>query len=138
MGRGAARFGAGRLGASRIPVLERHELAGGKLAALLSRHASRDLFDAHRLLTPSEAAQLDRSRLRLAFVVYGGINRKDWRTVSPDDVDFTQQELEDQLVPVLRVAQAREIQRNPDWAPRLVRECRAALAVVLPLIGSGI
>ena len=28
---------------------------------------------------------LQRDRLRLAFVVYGGINRKDWRTVSSDE-----------------------------------------------------
>ena len=37
--------------ASGVPVLDVHELAAGKLAALLARHASRDLFDAHMLLT---------------------------------------------------------------------------------------
>ena len=33
-----------------FPVLDIHELAAGKLAALLARRASRDLFDAHHLL----------------------------------------------------------------------------------------
>ncbi len=55
------------------------ELAAGKLSALLARRASRDLFDAHHFLT---RVAFDRRRLRVAFVVYGGINRRDWRTVS--------------------------------------------------------
>jgi len=35
----------GSYSATQIPVLDLHELAAGKLAALLSRRASRDLFD---------------------------------------------------------------------------------------------
>ncbi|MCK4727607.1 MAG: nucleotidyl transferase AbiEii/AbiGii toxin family protein, partial [Desulfobacterales bacterium] len=61
--------------ASRISVLDPHELAAGKLTALLARHADRDLFDVHLLLTHGG---LDNRRLRLAFVVYGAMNRKDW------------------------------------------------------------
>ncbi len=34
-----------------VPVLDIHELAAGKLSALFSRQASRDLFDAHSLFT---------------------------------------------------------------------------------------
>jgi hypothetical protein len=47
-------------------------------------------------------------------------------------VDFTQSELEDQLLPVLRAAYARDAAHDPEWARRLVEECRAALHVVLP------
>ena len=82
-----------------VPVLDLHELAAGKLAALLSRHASRDLYDAHQLLT---RATLDPTRLRLAFVVYGAMNRKDWRTMTADDVGFTPAEVERELLPTLR------------------------------------
>ncbi len=82
-----------------VPVLDLHELAAGKLAALLSRHASRDLFDAHQLLT---RATLDPTRLRLAFVVYGAMNRKDWRTVTAADVGFAPAEVERELLPTLR------------------------------------
>ena len=60
--------------AREIPLLDLHELAAGKLAALLARQASRDLFDAHLLLTRQA---LDAERLRLGFVVYGAMNRKD-------------------------------------------------------------
>ncbi|MFW6157736.1 MAG: nucleotidyl transferase AbiEii/AbiGii toxin family protein [Planctomycetota bacterium] len=66
-----------------IPILDIHELTAGKLAALLARKASGDLFDVHRLLA---AERLDPRRLRLGFVLYGAMNRRDWRTVHPEDV----------------------------------------------------
>jgi predicted nucleotidyltransferase component of viral defense system len=66
-----------------IPILDLHELAAGKLVALLARGQARDLFDSHRILNLTD---LDLDRLRIAFVVYGGMNRKDWRTVSIKDV----------------------------------------------------
>ena len=40
---------------------------------------------------------LRRDWLRIAFVVYGGMNRKDWRTVSLDGVDYDAAELARQL-----------------------------------------
>jgi len=80
-------------------MLDLHELAAGKFAALLARSAERDIFDAHRLLG---AKGIDRVKLRLAFVVYGGINRKDWRTVSVDDVKGDVETAWRELVPTLR------------------------------------
>ena len=50
-----------------IPVLNLHELAAGKLAALFARHASRDLFDIHHLFTKTS---VHREPLRLGFVLY--------------------------------------------------------------------
>ncbi len=114
--------------ASGIPVLDLHEIAAGKLAALLSRRASRDLFDAHMLLT---RGGLDEEKLRLGFVLYGAMNRKDWRTVRAEDVDVDARELRNRLLPVVRadfIANAGDVQ---DWAARLVAECRAALAPLL-------
>ena len=80
----------GTLPTPAFPILDIHELAAGKLAALLARQASRDLFDAHRLLL---RGGLDPQRLRIAFVVYGAMNRKDWRTVSVDNITFEPREL---------------------------------------------
>lgn len=81
----------GSFSTTQIPLLDAHELAAGKLAALFGRSASRDLFDVRELL---QRVNLDRDKLRLGFVVYGGINRRDWRSVSltdlaadPDEVD---------------------------------------------------
>jgi len=112
-----------------VPVLDLHELAAGKLAALLSRHASRDLYDAHQLLT---RATLEPAKLRLAFVIYGAMNRKDWRTVKADDVGFAPAEVECELLPTLRRegenARDREAGVNA-W----IAETRAALSLVLPM-----
>ena len=80
--------------ARQIQVLDDHELAAGKLAALLARGASRDLFDARQLLAEEI---FDPDKLRLAFVVYGGINRVDWREVSADTVTTTVDDVKGQL-----------------------------------------
>ena len=115
--------------ASGIPILDEHELAAGKLAALLSRHAARDLFDAHQYLI---RAAFDPVMLRLALIVYGALNRKDWRTVSVDDIGFETHELRSTLVPVLRTDHLAAMDDPDGWAERMVEETRAALTVVLP------
>ena len=119
----------GHAGAHHVPVLDVNELAAGKLAALLSRHASRDLFDAHQLLASD---LLDAERLRIAFVVYGGANRLDWRTVAIRDVLFEAHELRDQLIPVLQRSGKME-GVSDSFAERLLDETRAMLVAVLPL-----
>jgi predicted nucleotidyltransferase component of viral defense system len=53
-------------------VVDVHELAAGKLSALLSRRQARDLFDCSNLFRMDG---LDRERLRLAFVVYDAMQR---------------------------------------------------------------
>lgn len=113
-----------------FPVLDIHELAAGKLKALLSRHASRDLFDAHTLFR-SGKLQLD--VLRLAFVLYGAMSAKDWRTVQTTDVDFTDDDLNSQLIPVLRRDVRNALGATADWGQRLVEETRGFLADLLPL-----
>ena len=119
--------------ATGIPVLDDHELASGKLAALLARRQARDLFDSHRVLRMDN---LDSRRLRIGFVVYGAMNRKDWRTVSSGDVDLDVVELARQLAPTLRVAAAEVQVESAEYGTRLVRECREGLSVVLPFTDS--
>jgi hypothetical protein len=119
--------------ATGIPVLDHHELAAGKLAALLARRQARDLFDSHRILRMDN---LDSHRLRIGFVVYGAMNRKDWRTVSSDDVDFDAMDLARQLVPTLRVNAAEVQAESAEYGMRLVRECREGLSAVLPFTDS--
>ena len=116
-----------------IPVLDIHELAAGKLAALLARGQGRDLFDSHRIL---RMENLDSHRLRIGFVVYGAMNRKDWRTVSLGEVDFDAMDLARQLVPTLRVNAAEVQAESAEYGARLVRECREGLSAVLPFTDS--
>jgi hypothetical protein len=110
-------------------MLDIHEVAAGKLAALLARQGSRDLFDVRHLLS---RGGLDRERLRLAFVVYGAMNRRDWRTVSISNVQFDSRELGNNLLPLLRRDFA-ETEDIAGWAARLVEQCQQGLEMVLPL-----
>jgi hypothetical protein len=116
--------------AKEIAVVDRHELAAGKLAALCSRNASRDIFDARELLRRDD---IDRDKLRLAFVVYGGLNRKDWRTVQIDDIAADALELKRDLVPMLRAGVRPLDAEILSWSEMLVRETRELMAAVLPL-----
>jgi predicted nucleotidyltransferase component of viral defense system len=112
-----------------IPLLDIHELGAGKLAALFGRHASRDLFDSHQLLTK---CSVDIKQLRLASLVYGAMGNKDWREISSDGIHFEKSELKDQLIPVLR----KRTFRNDDWLSwtnQLLADCKTALKVLFPL-----
>jgi predicted nucleotidyltransferase component of viral defense system len=115
--------------ARHIPILDLHELTAGKLAALLSRRQTRDLFDCHQLL---HLNKLDRERLRTIFVVFGAMNRKDWRTVVAEDVAFDPVELARQLLPTLHFHAIQERITSAEYGTRLVNECREALSMVLP------
>ena len=119
----------GSFQAQQIPLLDINELAAAKLAALLARHAARDLFDAHQLLTQ---VKLDDAKLRLAFLVYGGMNIEDWRKVSVEHVDFDAEELKQNLIPVLRGEAVSKLEDGREWSERLVRETRENLSRVLP------
>lgn len=116
--------------AKKIPILDIHELAAGKLAALFSRRQARDLFDIHQLLIN---AALNVKRLRVAFVVYGALNRKDWRTISLEDINFNPDELKQMLLPVLRANTNFDKGEVNEFAQRLLVECRDQLSAVFPL-----
>lgn len=116
--------------ATEIPVLDIHELAAGKLAALFARSASRDLFDSHLLLTQGH---LDDARLRLGFVLYGAMNRRDWREVRASDVALDAKDVENQLIPVIRKDYLADAGKQRKWAERMLKECRRGLKKVLPL-----
>ncbi|MBI4489179.1 MAG: nucleotidyl transferase AbiEii/AbiGii toxin family protein [Deltaproteobacteria bacterium] len=115
---------------TQICLQDFHELAAGKLAALLSRRASRDLFDVHQLLT---SALFNREALRTCFLIYGAMNRKDWRTVSANDVRFQVNELKKFLLPLLREVAVNGMGSVEAWANSLLSECREKLSIILPL-----
>ena len=113
-----------------VPVLDLHELIGGKLAALFGRTAARDVFDAWNLLDRDD---LDVQKLRLAFVVYGGVNRRDWRTLERDEIHLDPVEVERNLVPVVRQGTAPPRAELRAWTERLIHETRERIAQVIPL-----
>jgi hypothetical protein len=113
-----------------VPVLDLHELVAGKLAALFGRTAARDVFDAHGLLG---RADLDATRTRLAFVAYGAMNRRDWRSVSVGELRLDPKEAERMLVPLLRAGVGPPRAEVAAWAEGLVTRTQERLAAVLPL-----
>lgn len=116
--------------AQQIAVVDRHELAAGKLAALCSRNASRDLFDARELF---RVASFDRVKLRLAFVLYGAWNRKDWREIRVEDISAETSEVKRELVPMLRLDLRPKDRELAAWTEMLIREVREQMALLLPL-----
>lgn len=119
----------GRYKASKVRILDEHELIAGKLSALFSRGAARDLFDAHKLLSQDG---LNQEALRIAFIVYGGFSRKDWRTISVDDLTIDSNDLYNQLLPLLNEQSIQTSQNLYEWAKLLLENCRERLEIVLP------
>ncbi|MCY4529260.1 MAG: nucleotidyl transferase AbiEii/AbiGii toxin family protein [Chloroflexi bacterium] len=114
--------------ATGIPVVDKHELAAGKLAALLTRRRARDLFDSSLIFSIDG---LDVTKLRTAFVVYGAGVRRDWRTVSIEDAAFDPEELFSQLVPALRSGGMQRADAAA-YGYDLVHKCRRVLSELLP------
>jgi len=115
--------------ATSIPVLDIHELAAGKFSALLTRSASRDIYDAHALLN---SGMLNPAVLRPIFTAYAGMSRVDFRPVTVDKIAFGAEELRNQLLPVLRSSEVDRIDDLDAWAEKLCSTCRERLTMVLP------
>jgi len=113
-----------------VLVLDDHELAAGKLAAMMARCAPRDLFDTRILLARED---LDRAKLRAGFVAYGGMSRTDWRTVTIDDIAVETRDVERELIPMLSADAAPARADIPTWTTKLITECRDLMGSVLPL-----
>lgn len=121
----------GSFSAKQIPVVNPYELAAGKIKALLSRKASRDLFDAHLIL---QDENFEYEKLRLMLTIYGAMNPKDWRTINPADVGFLTDELKARLLPVLNQGQAAKVSEELNhWAQTIVSECQEYLSKFFPL-----
>ena len=120
----------GALQVENLPLMDIHELAAGKLAALLDRSAARDLYDAVRLLSMPE---LDPERLRIALVVYAGMNTHDLLDVGPDSLNVSAEEVAARLTPLLRRG---EVGGSPPevraYTERLLVQCKESLGHLLP------
>ncbi len=119
--------------AQNVPILDMHEIFAGKLAALFSRRQARDLFDCHEIFSLDG---INPKKVRPAFIVYGAMNRMDWRTISIQDVDFDPTELTRQLTPTLQTALVEETGPADEYGKRLVVETREALSFLFPFTDS--
>jgi len=113
------------------PVLDIHELAAGKLSALLNRTASRDLFDAHHLMTK---INLDIKKLREVLVVYLAMTKIDLASLLPEAIEYQVTDVKNRLLPVMhQQSQLRTLPQLKTWATTMLAELRQALTSLLPL-----
>ena len=115
--------------AVQIPVLEKHELTAGKLAALIARTQARDLYDTQQIF---DSLTLNTHLLRTVFVVYGSMNRLDWRTISLSSITVGVQDIGKKLLPVLQNHSPIAGQTEEMYGNQLVDKCRKALQSLLP------
>ena len=76
-------------------VLDLHEVVAGKLVALISRHAARDLFDARRILSIDG---LNWDWIKAVVLAIGASDRRDWRLMSIDKIQGNVREFLQKLV----------------------------------------
>jgi hypothetical protein len=70
--------------ATNVPVLDIHEIVAGKMVALITRHAARDLFDAQRIIAMPD---LDWTKIKAATLMIGASAKSfDWRIASPEAI----------------------------------------------------
>lgn len=118
----------GNYQAFNVPVLDIHEVAAGKLAALLDRQAGRDLFDARRLFaTPN----IDWQRVRIGLLAIGAGGRRDWRQVSVQSIGGDPRELREKLMICLPRTAFPNAAAVTAWIAESVRELQGLVA---PLI----
>ena len=94
---GIARMQSSPFGDVRVKnvlVLDLHEVVAGKLVALISRHAARDLFDARRILS---IEGLNWNWIKAAVLAIGASDRRDWRSMSIDKIQGNVREFRQKL-----------------------------------------
>ena len=121
-------FPLGTFKADDIPVLDIHELAAGKLCALLARCKPRDLFDAYHLLN---CAELDLRILRRCFVVYAAFNKVDFSEISAlEELKFDTQQFRQELMETL--ANGTTADTPQQYLDKLLNGCQEKLNAILP------
>ena len=79
-------------------------------------------------------AVLDKEKLRLGFVLYGAMNRRDWRDISPDDINTTSKEMRNRLFSMLRLEFIEKLETPEKWAAELTEKVREEISIFLPFV----
>jgi predicted nucleotidyltransferase component of viral defense system len=112
--------------ANKIRIVDLREIAAGKIVAMAARSASRDLYDAWRLL---HAEGLDWKAVKLATLAIGAATRDlDWRTASLDGYRYDINELRGKLLTVVKNDMFDKDGSPEAWCERVLAECQEGLA----------
>jgi predicted nucleotidyltransferase component of viral defense system len=113
-----------------FPIISLPELTAGKMAALLARTASRDVFDITQIAGLISHAE---PKLRVAYVLYGAKQPKDWRKVSVSALKIDLNEFTEKLIPVLRGDLAAHYSSPEKYAKELLEQSRIFVEPFFPL-----
>lgn len=113
-----------------VPVLDRREIVAGKMVALLSRKAARDLFDARRIF---EMEDLDWRQIKAAMLGIGASGRADWREATVDSIGADVKELRSKLLMCLPKTYFDARGAIDAWIAETTEICRTRLAPILEL-----
>jgi hypothetical protein len=112
--------------ATNVSVLDIHEIVAGKMVALVTRRAARDLFDAHRIIA---MPNLDWAKIKVATLMIGASARSfDWRAASPDAIGCEVGDITGKLTMCLHDRYFDAFGGPADWIERVMAECREKLA----------
>jgi hypothetical protein len=114
-----------------VPVLDIHEIVAGKMVALVTRRAARDLFDAHRIIA---MPGLDWAKIKAATLMIGASAKSfDWRTASPDAIACEVGDITGKLTMCLHDRYFDRFGGPAGWIERVTAECREKLAPLFQL-----
>jgi len=111
-----------------FPILDIHELAAGKLSALLDRGAGRDLFDMHLLLN---SGLIKEDIFREIFILYSVMSGKiDLRLLKGKGFQINFQDFTNRLLPMLK----KENTKNTHaWRDEMISTCQRKLETYFSL-----
>lgn len=111
-------------------LLDLHELAAGKLTALVDRGAGRDLFDAYHLFNHPE---IDLKQLRLLFVIYAGMShKKDYLNIEPHHIVADTENIKNKLIPMLKNNYQETFSSILMWIAHLTEHVQMQFKKLLP------
>ena len=113
-----------------LQVLNIHELAAGKLTALLERQTGRDFFDANELF---QYGQIQKDMLRLIFVIYAAMcSKKDMLKISLEDIVIDRVDMKNKLIPVMKNDFYEGFSSIEEWTKSLIKNIQSNFRALLP------
>ncbi|MCW5588265.1 MAG: nucleotidyl transferase AbiEii/AbiGii toxin family protein [Legionellales bacterium] len=113
-----------------LQILDIHELAAGKLTALLERQTGRDFFDANELF---QYAKINQKKLRIIFVLYSAMcSKKDMLSLTIDDITVNHSDLKNKLIPVLKNNFCDGFSSTEEWTATIIKNVQKGFNALLP------
>ncbi len=113
-----------------LPILDIHELAAGKLTALLERQTGRDFFDANELFNYTK---IDKNKLRIIFILYSAMcSKKDMLSLTSDGITVDHRDLKNKLIPVMKNNFCDGFSSTKEWTTVIINNVQKGFEILLP------